>query len=99
MTFNLQRVARMKTDLTSRGEPCKIIPRRRVLLENLIVTQIVKNLPTFYGTQSFVTVLKTALQLFLSGARYGGVTKSFRTDCLERKLPLGAVVSIFCESI
>jgi hypothetical protein len=32
-------------------------------------------------------------------AVYEGVSKSFWTGRLERELPLGAVVSLFCESV
>jgi hypothetical protein len=31
---------------------------RRVLLDKLIVVQVVKKLPAFYGTRRFITVLK-----------------------------------------
>jgi len=34
----------------------------------------------------------------VKGMYYEGVSKSFRTGRLERELPLGAVVSLFCES-
>jgi hypothetical protein len=37
-----------------------ITPWSRVLLEKLIVTQLVKKFPTFYGTQRFFTVLTGA---------------------------------------
>jgi len=33
-----------------------LTPWSRVLLEKLIVTQLVKKFPTFYGTQRFITI-------------------------------------------
>jgi len=35
-------------------------PWSRVLLEKLIVAQLVKKFPAFYGTRSFITVFTTA---------------------------------------
>jgi hypothetical protein len=35
------------------------------LLEKLPVVQLLKNLPTFYGTWRFITVFKTALINFI----------------------------------
>jgi hypothetical protein len=37
-----------------------------VLLEKLIVTQLVKKFPAFYGTQKFITVFTTAHHWSLS---------------------------------
>jgi len=34
----------------------ELIPRSRVLLEKLIVTQLVRKFPAFYGTRRFITV-------------------------------------------
>jgi hypothetical protein len=33
----------------------KLTPWDRVLIENIIVTQLVKKLPAFYGTRRFIT--------------------------------------------
>jgi hypothetical protein len=44
-------------------------PWSRVLLEKLIVTQLVKKFPTFYGNRRFITVFTTARHLSLSCAR------------------------------
>jgi hypothetical protein len=38
----------------------ELTPRSRVLLEKLMVTQLVKKFPAFYGTRVFITVLITA---------------------------------------
>jgi len=37
-----------------------LAPRSTALLEKLRVTQLVKKLPAFYGTQRFITVFKRA---------------------------------------
>jgi len=42
----------------------------RVLLEKLIVTQIVKNFPAFYGTQRFITVFTRACHWSLFSAKW-----------------------------
>ena len=44
------------------------IPRRRVLLEKLTGSQLVKKAPTFYGTRRFITAITTARYLSLSWA-------------------------------
>jgi hypothetical protein len=50
-------------------------------------------------------LLYGSLPTFSVVAIYEGVSKSFRTGCLERELkmvsslPLGAVLSLFCESV
>jgi hypothetical protein len=41
-------------------------PWSRVLLEKLTGSQLVTNLPVFYGTRRFITVLTSAVQLSLS---------------------------------
>jgi len=41
----------------------KLHPWGRVLLENLIVTRVVKKFPAFYGSQSFITVFTTVFHL------------------------------------
>ena len=41
----------------------------RVLLEKLIVSQLVKNFPVFYGTRRFITAFTSARHLSLSWAR------------------------------
>jgi hypothetical protein len=38
----------------------QLTPWNRVLLEKLIVTQLVKKFPAFYGTRRFITVFKRA---------------------------------------
>jgi len=43
-----------------------LIPWSRVLLEKLTGYQLVKNFPTFYGTQMFITAFKSARHLALS---------------------------------
>jgi hypothetical protein len=40
--------------------PTYLPPRSRVFLEKLIVTQLVKAFPAFYGTQRFITVFTRA---------------------------------------
>jgi hypothetical protein len=44
-------------------------PRSRVL-EKLIITQLVKKFPAFYGTRSFITVFTRALHWSLSWAKF-----------------------------
>ena len=44
-------------------------PRSRVLLEKLTVSQLVKKIPTFYGTRRFITAFTSAHHLSLSFAR------------------------------
>jgi len=44
-------------------------PRRRVLLEKLTSSQLVKKFPAFYGIRSFITAVTSARQLSLSWAR------------------------------
>jgi hypothetical protein len=44
----------------------KLTPWSRALLEKLIVTQIVKKFPVFYGTRRFITVFTRAHHWFLS---------------------------------
>ena len=46
-----------------------LIPWNRVLLEKLTGLQLVKKLPTFYGTRRFITVFTSARHLTLSSAR------------------------------
>jgi len=43
---------------------------KRVLLEKLIVTQLLKKFPTFYGIQMFFTVLKRPRHWLLSWSRW-----------------------------
>jgi len=43
-----------------------LIPRNRLLLQKLTVTQLVKKFPEFYGTRRFITVLTTAHHWSLS---------------------------------
>jgi hypothetical protein len=43
-------------------------PRSRVILEQLIVSQLVKKLPAFYTTRRFITAFTTARHMFLSRA-------------------------------
>jgi hypothetical protein len=43
-----------------------LIPWNRVALEQLTVSQLVKKLPTFYGTRMFITAHTSALHLSLS---------------------------------
>jgi hypothetical protein len=40
------------------AELTKVIPWSRVLVEKLIITQLVKKFPTFYGSQRFLTTFK-----------------------------------------
>jgi hypothetical protein len=40
------------------AELTKVTPWSRVLVEKLIVTQLVKKFPTFYGSQMFLTTFK-----------------------------------------
>jgi hypothetical protein len=44
-------------------------PWSRILLENLIGSQLVKKFPSFYGTRRFITVFTNACRLSLSWAR------------------------------
>ena len=46
-----------------------LTPRSRVFLEKLIGSQLVKKLPAFYGTRSFITAFTSARHLSLSRAR------------------------------
>jgi len=56
--------------LTSLKILCSASPSSsRVLLEKLIVTQLVKKLPVFYGTRRFITVFTRACHKCLSWAR------------------------------
>jgi hypothetical protein len=43
--------------------------------------------------------LATCHEGLLGDWRYEGVSKSFRTGHLKPELPLGAVLSLFCESV
>jgi hypothetical protein len=49
--------------------------------------------------------LKLVITPLIHRNLYEGVSKSFRTDCLEQELqmvqplPLGAIISLFCESV
>jgi hypothetical protein len=45
-----------------------ITPWKRVLLEKLTGSQLVKKFPTFYGTQGFITAFIRAHHLLLSSA-------------------------------
>jgi len=47
---------------------CLLPPWSRVLLEKLILTQLFKKFPTFYGTQRFVTMFTRAYNWSLSQA-------------------------------
>jgi hypothetical protein len=46
------------------------IPCSRVLIEKLIVPQLVKKFPSFYGTRRIITILTTGHHLSISSARY-----------------------------
>jgi hypothetical protein len=48
----------------------QLTPWNRVLLEKLSVAQLLKNFPTFYGTQMFVTVFTRALHWSVSWASW-----------------------------
>jgi hypothetical protein len=43
-----------------------LTPCSRVLLQKLTGSQLVNKLPTFYGTQKFITAFTSARHLFLS---------------------------------
>ena len=43
-----------------------LTPQSRVLLEKVTGSQLVKKLPTFYGTRWFITAFASARHLFLS---------------------------------
>ena len=47
-----------------------LTPWSRVLLENLVGSQLVKKFPTFYGTWRFITAFRSACHLSLSWAQY-----------------------------
>jgi hypothetical protein len=47
----------------------QLITWSRVRLEELIVAQLLKKFPTFYGTRKFITVYTTARYIYLSSPR------------------------------
>jgi hypothetical protein len=51
------------------SHPRSVTPRSRTFLEKLIVPQLVKKLPVFYGTRRFITAFTTAGHLSISTAR------------------------------
>jgi len=46
-----------------------LTPRRRVLLDKLIASQVVKTFPAFYGARRFITAFTISSHLPLSWAR------------------------------
>jgi hypothetical protein len=54
----------------------KLTALSRVLLENLIVTQLVKKFAAFYGTRRFIAVFITTRRCSLSWARFSQFTPS-----------------------
>jgi hypothetical protein len=47
-------------------EKIKLTPWKRVLLEKLIITQLAKKFPAFYGTQRFITIFTRIHHCYLS---------------------------------
>jgi hypothetical protein len=80
----------------------QITPCRRFLLQNLIVTQLVKKCPAFYGTQMFIIVFRTARHWSLSWVRWIQSTPShptsLRSILISSHLRLGLRLGVFPSS-
>jgi hypothetical protein len=48
---------------------CTLTPRRRAVIENLIVARLVKKFPAFYGTRNFVSIFARAWRWSLARAQ------------------------------
>jgi hypothetical protein len=67
------------------NQPTKLISGSRGLLVNLIVADLVKKFPTFYGTRRFITVFVGVRHWYLSWA----IWIQFTSTQSESKRPLG----------
>jgi hypothetical protein len=84
-----------------------LTPWSTVLLEKLTGSQLVKKIPTFYGTRRFITAFTSARHLSLSGARSIQSVPSHPNYCgsilisshLRLRLPSGLFSSGFPTEI
>jgi len=75
-----------------------LTPCTRVLRDEVIVTQLVKKSPAFYGTRRFITVFTRARQLCLSWARWIQSTTSQPSTInlnISSHLRLGLTTGLF----
>jgi hypothetical protein len=81
-------------------DPHLLTPERRILLEKLTGSQLVKKFPTFYGTRSFITTFTSTRHLSPSWARSTQSMTPHPTSCrliliLSSHLYLGLPSGLF----
>jgi hypothetical protein len=74
------------TTTTTKVHFITLTPWNRVLLENIIVTQLVQKFPGFYGTQKPLLCLKEATTGFYPGQLYVTECHFLLCDCVLLKM-------------